>query len=79
MSSNGNTILASAFFDVKTGANDSSLIAYPGVLQGTFTAISSNDFQTLEVLMRRALFRSCYGRVDFLAGYRYARLNDHRQ
>ena len=77
--SNGTPILARPFFNTQTGQNDSHLIAYPGVVQGTFTAAWSNEFQDLEVLFRRAINRSWFGRVDLVAGYRFARLDDGLQ
>ena len=74
--SDGTPIIARPFFNVETGLQDSVQIAYPDVSQGTFNVVATNDFQTLEVLLRRAMYRSCNSRVDLLAGYRFARLDD---
>ena len=74
--SDGTPIIARPFFNVETGLQDSVQIAYPDVSQGTFNVVATDDFQTLEVLLRRAMYRSCNSRVDLLAGYRFARLDD---
>ncbi len=77
--SDGTPILARPFLNTQTGQPDSSPIAYPSLAQGTFTAAWSNEFQNLEVLYRRAIQRSSFGRVDLVAGYRFAQLDDGLQ
>ena len=74
--SDGAPILALPFFNVESGLQDSVVLAYPNVSQGIFTAVATNDFQTLEVLLRQAMVRNCCSRVDLVAGYRFARLDD---
>ena len=77
--SGGTPLLARPFLDTNStglGQYVSHLIAYPGIVQGRFAADWSNDFQNLEVLFRRAINRSCFGQVDLVAGYRFARLDD---
>ena len=46
------------------------------MIEGTFTGVATNEFQTAELLLRRALYRSCGYRLDFVCGYRYAKLQD---
>jgi hypothetical protein len=75
-SSMGNPILARPFFNTTTGAEDSHIIAYPNVANGTFTSTSTENFNGAEALFRRALVRGCDGRVDLVLGYRFARLTD---
>jgi hypothetical protein len=74
--SNGTPILARPFFDVDSGKATSNLVAFPGVDEGTFAATSTSTFQTVDLLMRRAVCRSCGYSLDLVAGYRFARLDD---
>jgi len=74
--SSGNPILARPFFNVATGAQDSTLIAYPNTFSGTFNASSTENFQGAEALWRRTIVHGDDGRIDILAGYRFARLTD---
>ena len=50
--------------------------AYPGVLQGNIQVSGSTELQTVEVLWRNLLLRTACERIDFLAGWRYNRLDD---
>ncbi len=72
----GNPILARPFFNVTSGAQDSQLVAYPNAFSGTFTANSTENFEGAEALWRRAIVHGSDGRIDLLAGYRYASLTD---
>lgn len=72
----GNPILARPFYNVTTGAQDAVLIAYPNAFNGTFNALSVENFEGAEALWRRALVRGGDGRTDLLLGYRYQRLTD---
>ncbi len=74
--STGDPILARPFFNTTTGAEDSHVIAYPDVSNGTFAASSTENFQGVEALWRRAVVRGGDGRVDLLLGYRFNRLTD---
>ena len=74
MTSTGSPILARPFFNADTGAEDAHLIAYPDLLQGTFSCTSTSDFQVAEFLMRRAIARACGYRIELLAGYRFQQL-----
>lgn len=72
----GSPILARPFLNVQTNLQDSELVAFPGVINGTVSVVGSGQFESLEVLGRRLLFSDCCGRLDFLLGYRWARLDD---
>ena len=43
--STGTPILARPFFNVETGVPDASLVAFPHVVQGTFTANATTKFR----------------------------------
>jgi len=80
-SSDDFTILARPFFNVVTGEQDAHLIAFEDpvdgpVFEGSVGVRSETGFQDLEVLFRRQLYQHCTSRLDFLAGYQYARLDD---
>jgi hypothetical protein len=74
----GNPILARPFFDVNpaVAAESSQLIAYPNFSSGTFSAVSTENFQGAEALWRQGIVHGCDGRIDLLAGYRFQRLTD---
>jgi hypothetical protein len=74
--STGTPILARPFFNVETGAEDSLVLAFPGTQQGNFSTSSTTNFQSADVLMRRAISRGPSSRIELLAGYRYQRLTD---
>lgn len=84
------TVLARPFFDAGSaeqggGVPSSWLLASPGQLQGFINVDSSNEFFTLEALVRRRLYADCNRRLDLVTGYRHAslrdklRIDDHRQ
>ena len=72
--SDGSPILARPFFDAESGAQDSHLIAYPDLQQGTFSCTSISDFQVAGVLVRQAIARAPGYRIELLAGYRFQQL-----
>ncbi len=74
----GNTypILARPFVNVSTLAEDSGLIAYPGVQSGNIRITAATDFQGAGADLRKTLFCFPGARLDFLIGCRYLRLND---
>jgi hypothetical protein len=75
-SSQGDPILARPFFDLDEGGERAQMVAFPGALAGTVTVDAESDFQTSEVLLRKVLCCECDYRIDLLAGYRFARLDD---
>jgi hypothetical protein len=66
-------ILAQPFVNAQTGAQDASLVAYPGLETGTLNITVRNQFDMWGALVRRALLREPKYRVDCLFGFRYAR------
>lgn len=66
-------ILAQPFLNAQTGAQDASLVAYPGVESGTLGIMLQNKFNSLETLIRKAFVLESDYRADFLFGFRYAR------
>lgn len=70
-------ILARPFFDVQTGTQAASPIAYPDVISGDMNIAATTSFQTLEILFRYVAKRTCCTRTDFFVGYRYGDLRDH--
>lgn len=88
--STGDPILARPFFNALSNANDSELVAFPGVVGGTFTADAQGSFQSAGVRMLWNLCQSgepiglntverCEARLDLLLGYRFARLDESLQ
>ena len=80
-SSLGDPILARPFFNVQTGAEDARLIAFEDaaagpVVEGSILVESTTSFREAEILFRRVLSQPCSGRLDFLIGYQFARLED---
>jgi len=69
-------ILARPYFDVTNGLEAAMLVAHPDFLTGTIEATSSTEFQSVEVLLRRALARGHINGIDFVVGWRFARLDE---
>lgn len=88
--SDGSTILARPFFNALDGANDSELIAFPGVVSGRITVDSRSQFDGAAVRLRKQLCCStgcgfsqlcCQtvptsSRLDGTIGYRYWELDE---
>ncbi|HUG70256.1 MAG TPA: BBP7 family outer membrane beta-barrel protein [Pirellulaceae bacterium] len=88
--STGDPIIARPFFNALSNAEDSELIAFPGVVAGTFNANAQGSLQSAGV---RLLWNLCQSgepmdlcsverseaRLDLLLGYRFLRLDDSLQ
>jgi putative beta barrel porin BBP7 len=74
-SSDEQPILAHPIIDTVTGA-DRILVAFPGVQEGSTRVRSDMGLFGLELLGRHMMAAECNSRLDFVAGYRYARLFD---
>ncbi len=75
--SNGSfNILARPFFNTETGEQDSRLIVFPDVVNGSLFVDARSEFQTAEVLYRRASVRSFQTQIDYYFGYRFAELDE---
>ena len=69
--SGGEPILARPFFDASSGAQNSQLVAFPGVVEGELSAEVSNELKSIGISLRRTmLWNECF-RVELLAGYRH--------
>ena len=76
VASGGSPILAQPFFNTQTGLQDSLVVAYPGVNTGSVNVTVASALLSSDLVWRHAMVREeCY-RLDFLAGYRYARFNE---
>jgi hypothetical protein len=69
-------ILGIPFTNVLTGNQVAVLAAYPNVTTGTIGVSAVNRFDTLDVLLRRSIYQNYNAGMDFVLGYRYARLGD---
>jgi len=75
--SDGDPLLAIPYFDALIAANDSIIIAAPGVATGGSVSIrSKNDLIAADAWLRRTWYDDCCDRVDLLAGYMFTRLDD---
>lgn len=69
-------VLARPFFNVVTGAEDASVVAYPGLVLGSVSVELRNFFQSVEANVTRRLWQSGKNRLEALAGFRYAQLDE---
>ncbi len=69
--SGGDPILAQPFFDTSNGAQNSGLVAFPGLVAGSLSTEVSNEVNSAAILVRRILHWDDRLRLDLLAGYRY--------
>jgi hypothetical protein len=73
-----NPILARPFRNIEPGSvgNDAELVAYPNLFSGNISVNATSKLQGAEVLLRGAICHDCYRRFDFVAGWRYALLDE---
>jgi hypothetical protein len=74
--SDGDPILARPFHNAQTDADDSQLIAYPGITIGDMLVQTDSDLISAGVRFRRGWREGTRGRVDWLLGYRYLRYQE---
>lgn len=72
----GDPIIARPFFDPSINEPNTLLVAYPGQSQGAVAARETSDFLAADAYLRDAISRGCNYRLDFIYGYRFARLDD---
>ena len=88
--STGDPILTRPFFNALSNAEDSGLIAFPGLVSGSFIADARGSLQSAGVRMLWNLCQSgepislcslerCESRLDLLLGYRFLRLDESLQ
>lgn len=72
------SILARPFYNLEAGFEgaDAELIAYPNLFDGRLQILHETELQGVEVLYRQALRRSCRLDLDWLAGWRFNRLDE---
>lgn len=69
-------ILARPFLDTVDAAQDSRLIAFPALVQGTLNIAASTELQGVEVLYRHTGCEPWGCHIDWVVGYRFAELKD---
>jgi hypothetical protein len=74
--SDGSTILARPFFNAETGAEDASLIAFPGLLEGEVATIAFTEYDSADFVIRHTVGSSRLHHVDLFAGCRFQQLDD---
>jgi hypothetical protein len=79
--STGNPTIARPFYDVSTGQQNSSLVAYSATgslsnANGAIEVYARSRLDGLEANLRRALYWDSNRRLDFLFGYRNMKLKD---
>ena len=72
------SILARPFYNLESGFEgaDAELVGYPGLFDGSLQIRRETELQGVEVLYRQALSRSCRLQIDWLAGWRFNRLDE---
>ena len=75
---NGNPLLARPFFntDPIVNAQDSLIVTGIGLRSGDIRAIADNDVLGAEAYLRFMVYNSGNRRIDLLAGYQFARVDD---
>jgi hypothetical protein len=75
-SSDGSAILARPFFNLNTGLQDTRLLAFPGVVSGTFNARLRSDLLGAELNLMQRIWGNDAFRLNTYIGYRYVRYRD---
>jgi hypothetical protein len=70
------TSIVRPYFDAVSNQQDSVSIREPGVSNGDALAHASSDVYGGDLLLKQLVHRSCYGKVELLAGYQTALLTD---
>jgi hypothetical protein len=71
-------ILARPFVNIgpNSAENDAELVAYPELFSGSISVNGQSRLQGADVILRHAICRGCDWRVDWLAGWRFNRLDE---
>jgi hypothetical protein len=72
----GAPILARPFFNMALGAEDSRLISFPAVVDGTININSSSEMHSVSWVARQHWKSGSKGRIDLIGGYRYFRFRE---
>ena len=76
MASPGSPVIARPFFDVVNQREDSSLIAFPGLVKGSLSVATANELEGIEANLSANLWNTGKLRLDLLVGFRYLNLDD---
>ena len=74
--STGSPILARPFYNVETGEQDSRLVAFPEVSDGSIDVYANTRLKGLDAVLRHGMFGNASQRLDFVVGYRFMELQD---
>jgi hypothetical protein len=72
----GDSTVARPFFNLESGAQDASLVAFPDVVEGGIGISTSSEIYSAEAVLRGLLYRESERRIDFLGGYRFLRFRE---
>ena len=72
----GSLIVGRPFYNVQNNARDALLIGFPGESSGDLHVRAANSFQMHDLFGRFRISDDDVNRVDFIAGYEYARIGD---
>jgi hypothetical protein len=75
-SSNGSSVLARPFFNVLTGAQDTAIVASPGLGSGQIAISETSRLWGAGFAFRKEVCANCAGRVNALVGYRHLHASD---
>jgi hypothetical protein len=70
----GGGILARPIVDASSGDDDAVLVAFPGVVTGEISFLSHLQLTSTGIVYHDILWASQFAKVDYLVGYRHARL-----
>jgi Putative beta barrel porin-7 (BBP7) len=74
--SSGSPVLATPFFNVNSGLQDSSLVTFPGVMTGRVVVDAPSFLQGAEANLTAAFWQTEHVRLEALVGFRYLNLNE---
>lgn len=75
--SDGSQIITRPFFNASTGARDTELVSFPGIVAGTTTADPRNSVIGGGINFLQNLCCNPCGRTDLIVGYRYLNVGDN--
>jgi len=75
--SDGDPLLARPFFNADLGAEDSLVIASPGIASdGAISVETTSQIYGAEAFIRKMVHRDCRARTDMIIGYQFSRINE---
>lgn len=76
IAADGSGVLGRPFVDSGTGDNAAVLVAFPAVVDGEINIRSNLQLTSTGILYHDIFWTSPYAKIDYLVGYRHARLYD---